>query len=86
MDAASGRQIRYAMAVLAGALVLLLAGYAIGRSGGADLAAARQQGAKAGLKAGSRTGGEEGYRAGYQKGYRSSFKAAYERAGAGAPD
>jgi len=74
------RERKYALATAGAALLLLLSGYLIGKSGGADVNAASAAGTKAGTVAGAKTGKKQGYDAGYKKGYRTSYKAAYEKA------
>lgn len=80
MDLSAKQQQRFALAVLASALVLILCGWLIGRSGGPDIDAARAKGAAAGAKSGHKQGIRQGFASGYRKGYRTSYKAAYERA------
>lgn len=74
------RERKYALATAGAALLLLLSGYLIGKSGGADVEAAQAAGTKAGTAAGAKSGKKQGYDAGYKKGYRTSYKAAYEKA------
>ena len=80
MDLPSELQRKYALAVFAASVLLLLAGYFIGNAGGSDVEAARAAGASAGAAIGKKQGRREGRAAGYKKGYRVSYKAAYERA------
>lgn len=80
MELTDQQQLRYGLATLAAAVVLLIAGYLIGNSGGADVNAAREAGASAGQAAGLKAGKAQGRAAGYKKGYRTAYKAAYERA------
>ncbi len=83
MDMPVEEQKKYALAVFAASAVLLLVGYFIGNSGGADVDAARAAGASAGAAAGKKQGEKLGYDSGYKKGYKTSYKAAYERAKSG---
>ena len=57
--------------------VTALAGFIVGRSGAADLAAARQSGAVIGSRAGARTGDALGRDAGYRAGFRAGYHHAY---------
>lgn len=83
MDMPAPEQRKYALATFAAASVLLLAGYFIGNSGGADVEAARAAGASAGAAVGKKQGTKSGYDSGYKKGYKTSYKAAYEKAKGG---
>jgi hypothetical protein len=74
------RERKYALAVTGASIVLLIFGYVLGHTGGADLDAAKAAGTKAGTVAGTKQGKQQGYDAGYKKGYRTSYKAAYEKA------
>lgn len=74
------RQRKYALATAGGAIVLIIAGWFIGNTGGANVDAAKAAGTKAGTVAGTKQGKKQGYAAGYKKGYRTSYKAAYEKA------
>lgn len=80
MDLTAVQQRQYALATAAAAVVLLVCGFFIGNEGGADVDAAKAEGAKAGTAAGTKQGKKQGYDAGYKKGYRTSYKAAYEKA------
>lgn len=78
---------RRKLAVLAAALVLVagagIGGYAIGHSGGADVAAAGAEGRQTGVEAGAAKG-KRGYAIGFQRAhgraYARSFPAAFRAA------
>ena len=80
MEMTAPQERKYALATAGAALLLLIAGYFIGQTGGANIDAARAAGTSAGTAAGKKIGTKQGYDAGYKKGYRTSYKAAYEKA------
>ena len=81
---ARGILVRRPRTVVATLLVALAAviggGYAIGRTGAADLSAAQRAGAEEGRAAGSHAGADRGFHRGYADGRKSSYRRAYRRA------
>lgn len=73
-------QRKYALATAGAAIVLIIAGFFIGKTGSANIDRAEAAGTAAGKAAGAKQGKKQGYAAGYKKGYRTSYKAAYEKA------
>ena len=89
--------------ILLGILVLVViagcavGGYAIGKSGGEDLSAARAAGEAEGTKVGARKGAAKGYLDGFKKGqkagyekfygdaYEEAYRKAFQEAGLAAP-
>lgn len=77
----SGRQLALAAPLLiALALAAGIAGYALGRSGGEDLEAARHSGAAAGQMVGAARGAATGFPKGVEAGRKKAFAPAYENA------
>jgi len=67
-------------AALLGCLLLALAGYVLGRSGGADVEAARLRGATEGAELARGAADSRGYQEGRRKGERLGYRASYGRA------
>jgi hypothetical protein len=80
MEITIPNQRNYALAVAGASLLLLIGGFFIGKSGGANISAAEAAGTSLGTASGKKQGTKQGYAAGYKKGYRTSYKAAYEQA------
>ncbi len=80
MEMPAEEQRKWALAVFATSVALLIGGYFIGHAGGANVDGAKAAGTSAGTAAGTKQGKLQGFKAGYKKGYRTSFKAAYEKA------
>ncbi len=68
------------LAILLACLVVGFGSYAIGKSSGDEVDAARIQGEAAGQQAGAIKGAAEGYAAGFQKGRDQAFLKAYRKA------
>jgi hypothetical protein len=66
-----------AIAVVALAIGLGVAGYFIGRATGEDLTAAADRGARAGRAEGAADGTRRGYREGFQSGRKDGYERAY---------
>jgi hypothetical protein len=79
------RRVSLRTVISAVAVALVLAGlgvgaYFVGRSGGEDLAAAREAGTSAGLAAGEHRGEHRGYERGFEGAKAQSFSQAYAEA------